>query len=356
MTSLLEQYQALQTENPRLRARDAAQTLGISEAQLLDIQSGEHIFRLQPRFADLLKKIKGLGTVMALTRNNAVVHELTGQYEKLYVNSHGDKEIAIAINPGGIDLRLFLYKWHSAYAQITDKHLSIQFFDRTGTAVQKIFSTQASNIDAFHQLITEFKAIEPQPLQLPAQPTTPIHTLADEAVDINALRADWQQLQDVHDFPKMLEKHQVGRLQALNLIGNQWAQPLSMTALEVIMNQVRDDQIEIMVFVGNAGAVQIFSGYIDQLKWFNHWFNVLDSDFNLHVDTEQLAHAWLVHKPTDKGQTIISSVEFFDAQGETLLTLFGRRDEGKSVNQDWQSLLTDTAKKYALEPLTVQVA
>ena len=356
MTSLLEQYQALQADNPRLRARDAAQKLGISEAQLLDLQIGEHVHRLEPRFAELLKKLKSLGTVMALTRNNAVVHELTGQYEKLYVNSHGDKEIAIAINPGGIDLRLFLYKWHSAYAQITDKHLSIQFFDHTGTAVQKIFSTQGTNIDAFHQLISEFKATASQPLQLQPQPSVKTHTLADEAIDINGLRADWQQLQDVHDFPKMLEKHQVGRLQALNLVGQQWAQPLSTKALEVIMNQVRDDQIEIMVFVGNAGAVQIFSGYIDQLKWFNNWFNVLDSEFNLHVDTEQLAHAWLVHKPTDKGQNIISSVEFFDQQGETLLTLFGRRDEGKSVNQDWQSLLTETAKNYALDPVTVQVA
>lgn len=356
MTSLLQQYQTLQADNPRLRARDAAEKLGISEAQLLDLQRGDSVFRLEPHFAELLKKFKSLGTIMVLTRNNAVVHELTGQYEKLYVNSHGDKEIAIAINPGGIDLRLFLYKWHSAYAQITDKHTSIQFFDYEGTAVQKIFSTQASNMDAFHQLIMEFKAAEPQPLQLQAQPTITAHTLADEAVDINALRADWQQLQDVHDFPKMLEKHQVARLQALNLVGHQWAQPLSTTALEVIMNQVRDDQIEIMVFVGNAGAVQIFSGYIDQLKWFNNWFNVLDKEFNLHVDTEQLAHAWLVHKPTDKGQNIISSVEFFDAQGETLLTLFGRRDEGKSANQDWQSLLTETVKKYALDPLKVQVA
>lgn len=356
MTSLLAQYQALQAENPAIRSRDAATKLGISEAQLLDIQTGDTIFRLQPRFAELLKKLKNVGTVMALTRNQAVVHELTGHYEKLYVNNHGDKEVAIAINPGGIDLRLFLYKWHSGYAQITDKHVSFQFFDRFGDAVQKIYSTKETDIDAFHQLICDFKTATDEPLQLDLQPEPNVVTLSDDEVDVLALKADWQQLKDVHDFPKMLEKHQVTRLQALNLAGKEWAQPISASALEVILNQVREDQVEIMVFVGNAGAVQIFSGFIENLKWFKDWFNVLDRDFNLHVDTKQLAQAWLVHKPTDKGQNIISSVEFFDAQGDTILTLFGRRDEGNSVNQDWQQLVQNMATRYANADEQTQVA
>lgn len=356
MNSLLSQYHVLQTENPQVRARDAAKKLGISEAQLLDIQTGDTVFRLQHRFADLLKKLKNIGPVMALTRNHAVVHELTGLYEKLYVNTHGDKEIAIAINPGGIDLRLFLYQWHSGYAQITDKHMSLQFFDRFGYAVQKIFSTKDTNLDAFHQLINDFKVTSAEPLQLDTKPEIIAKTLVDEEVDIDAFKTDWQQLQDVHDFPKMLEKYQVSRLQALNLAGNQWAKALSTNALEVLLNQVRDKQIEIMVFVGNLGAVQIYSGLIKNLKWFNDWFNVLDSDFNLHVDTTQLSKAWLVHKPTDKGQNIISSIEFFDAQGDTILTLFGRRDEGNSVNQDWQHLVLNVAAQNSLNCAQSQVA
>ena len=119
MNALLTQFQTIKEQEPKLRFVDVANKIGVSEAELLAAHIGEtDVVQLDnSQIADILKSFKKLNHVMALTRNKSVVNELKGAYEKLYVSEHGNSKMAMAINPKGIDLRIFLDKWRFAFAQ-----------------------------------------------------------------------------------------------------------------------------------------------------------------------------------------------------------------------------------------------
>jgi putative hemin transport protein len=92
-----------------------------------------------------------------------------------------------------------------------------------------------------------------------------------------------------------------------------------------------------MVFVGNPGMIQIHTGPVANLKTLGEWFNVMDPDFNLHLHQPGVASAWLVRKPTSDG--IVTSIELFDAAGENILLLFGKRKPGIPESEAWRALV-----------------
>ena len=67
------------------------------------------------------------------------------------------------------------------------------------------------------------------------------------------------------------------------------------------------------------------------------WVNVLDPGFSLHLREDRVAQTWLVRKPTADG--IVTSVELFDAQGETIAMFFGERKPGTPEIAPWRELL-----------------
>jgi len=139
----------------------------------------------------------------------------------------------------------------------------------------------------------------------------------------------------------MLKDHQVTRMQALRLIGRDWAFPLPSNSLVSILEAARDSDCEIMAFVGNDGVVQIYSGKVSNLKQVGPWYNVLDENFNLHAKVDEFSQAYAVKKPTDNTSVIVSSIEFFDKNNNTVLTLFGRRIEGKQQSKQWKKIISD---------------
>src|SRR5690606_1540266 len=110
--TLTQRWAALRSEQPRVRIRDAAATLGVSEAELLATTvDGRSVVRLAPRFRELLKDVPALGKVMALTRNNDAVHERKGVYEDVSTGGHA----GLVVGPD-IDLRLFFSDWTHGFA------------------------------------------------------------------------------------------------------------------------------------------------------------------------------------------------------------------------------------------------
>jgi putative hemin transport protein len=92
-----------------------------------------------------------------------------------------------------------------------------------------------------------------------------------------------------------------------------------------------------MVFVGNPGMLQIHSGPIQKVMAVGSWINVMDPRFNLHLQMDSVAQAWLVRKPTDDG--IVTSVELFNKDGEAIAMFFGERKPGKPELTAWRALL-----------------
>ncbi|NRB32884.1 MAG: hypothetical protein HRU27_20060, partial [Rhizobiaceae bacterium] len=83
--SPIERYAKLKTAQPKVRNREAAQTLGLSEAELLfalttygDVQQ---LRGSGAEFAGLLRGLGKAGQLMIFTRNDSAVHEKFGTYK-----------------------------------------------------------------------------------------------------------------------------------------------------------------------------------------------------------------------------------------------------------------------------------
>jgi putative hemin transport protein len=330
-------WQVLRREQPRLRARDAAERLAVSEAELTASRLDVDTLRLQPDWAQLLPALGELGYVMVLTRNEHCVHERKGHYREVTVSANGQMGLVVSAD---IDLRLFLGGWASVFAieEQTAKgaQRSVQVFDRQGTAVHKVFLTDDSQLGAWAPLLERFKAAEQSAvLDLLPLPNT-ASLKVDALIDVNALRVGWSTLKDTHHFFALLKTHGSTRTQALRLAGREWAEPLAVHELPKLLEQLAAREVPIMLFVGNRHCIQIHSGPVKNLCWLDTWFNVLDPEFNLHLQTAGVAVLWRVRKPSSDG--VITSWEAFDANGELVVQLFGARKPGIAERQDWRAL------------------
>lgn len=74
---LKTRWNELREEQPHLRIRNAADALGVSEAELLATNIGNGVTRLKTEFAAILSDVEKLGKVMALTRNDECVHDIS---------------------------------------------------------------------------------------------------------------------------------------------------------------------------------------------------------------------------------------------------------------------------------------
>jgi len=335
--SLYQDWQQLRTQHKGMRARDAAAQLGVSEAELTASRIEVDAVRLRPEWATLLPALESLGYIMALTRNEHCVHERKGHYREVTVMKSGQMGLVVSAD---IDLRLFLGGWDSVFAVEEETprgtQRSIQVFDQQGTAVHKVFLTASSELSAWAPLLEQFRAVE-QSAALALQPLPAAEPVKDDAeIDVESLRTAWAGLKDTHHFFALMRKHGGVRTQVLRLAGHEWAEPLAPELLPQLLEQAAAGEVPIMVFVGNQHCIQIHSGPVNNLRWLDSWFNVLDSEFNLHLKTPSIAQLWRVRKPSSDG--IVTSWEAFDEQGEMIVQLFGARKPGILERSDWRAL------------------
>ncbi|PRC93625.1 putative heme degradation protein [Solimicrobium silvestre] len=340
-TDLQARYQKLKQQT-KIRVRDAAQQLGVSEAELVASGMNENVIRLDGPFHDLMARIHELGTVMALTRNESVVHEKDG----IYLNMSCQGEVGMALG-AEIDLRIFYRHWHHGFAVIdmleteheTRAQRSLQFFDAQGTAVHKIYLRNHSNVTAFSQLVSDF-ASQDQTSQLAILPAAVKSRIKpDQEIDVDGLRAAWSSMQDTHEFFGLLKKFEADRHQALRLTKTEFAYQVSLSSVRLLLQTVAMRATPIMVFVGNQGMIQIHSGPIQNVKVMDSWLNILDPGFNLHLREDDIASVWVVKKPTADG--IVTSLELFNADNENITMFFGQRKPGKPELTEWQDAINE---------------
>jgi putative hemin transport protein len=324
------------SDGRHLRARDAAAAIGVSEMELVAAGAGCRARRLRPDWPALFRAVAAMGEAMALTRNESCVHEKTGVYGPME-SAHG--KIGLVLGEA-IDLRLFFDRWHHAYAVEVEGPRgtlrSFQMFDEAGMAIHKAYGTAASDAAAFE---TAAAALAEAAADLPAvRPPAPrAAPKPDEQVDQAAFRAGWRALKDTHDFHPLLRKFGLAREQALRLGGTELARPAVTDAMRRVLEEAARTGLEIMVFVGNPGCIQIHTGPVRRVAEQGHWLNVLDPGFNLHLRTDRIASAWVVRKPGDNG--VVTSLELFDAEGENILMAFGKRKPGQAELPAWRDLV-----------------
>ena len=345
-SALAERYQQLKKEQPELRARNVAELLDVSEAEILLVNDNAEITTLKQQPEDILKQVIHLGEVMALTRNDDCVHERKGVYDNASFFSHGKMKQGLFVNPD-IDLRLFMSHWMFCFGVIEKSERgdrkSLQFFDKSGAALHKIYLTKKSNESAYNQLVQEFTADEQlTSLTLEAYSPKP-EDRPDADIDWAGLRNTWENLKDTHDFFPMLKKYKVGREQALREVGNDLAYQVDNDASRRILELARDTECEIMVFVGNRGCIQIHTGPVKKLVEYGEWYNVMDPQFNLHLQESNIARTWVTKKPTVDGT--VTALEVFDTAGELIVTFFGKRKPGIPELEGWREIIEQIPMK-----------
>lgn len=327
----------LAARGPGLRPRDAADALGISEAELVASRCGDGVVRLVDDPRALIAALPELGPVKAITRNHHCVHEKVGRYDQISFTG----AMGLVVNHD-IDLRLFLGHWRSAFLVPSvgpdgRTRQSIQFFDQDGTAVHKVFETAGSDLPAFAGIASRFAHSS----QSPEHRVTPLPPAAadrpDNAIPVADLEAGWRALEDTHDFFGLLRSHQVGRQQAFRLVSDDLAAQAPREAVDRVLVQAAAQGVPIMVFTGNPGCIQIHTGPVERVETRGPWLNVLDPGFDLHLRRDRIAAAWLVRKPTVDG--IVTSLELFAADGSCFCQLFGARKPGIAEDPAWRALV-----------------
>ena len=327
----------------RARHRDIAHALGLAEGQLIAAHVGASTeglaaTTLRGPWPDLIEALAPVGEVMALTRNAACVHEKTGVYR----NATHNGTLGLVLG-GAIDLRLFYGRWAHGYAvdepTAHGPQRSLQFYDAAGVAIHKIFMRATTDRAAWDAVVAQHAdplqraelAVTPPP---PPDPERP-----DHRIDIEAFRIGWAAMTDTHEFFALLRRHGVSRTQALRLADPDCARPVPPALVQRVLQDAAREAVPIMVFVGNPGMIQIHGGPVQRVEVLGPWLNVFDPGFNLHLRTDQIAGAWVVRKPTHDG--VVTSLELFDAQGETIAMLFGERKPGQVELPQWRRLVED---------------
>ena len=335
-SDLRTRWLALKETEPGVRPRDAAARLGVTEAELVAARCGSGVRRLAGPWNDLIRRLREIGTVMTLTRNESAVHEKNGRFDR--ISFYGTTGVVLNRD---IDLRIFLDRWRSGFAVVEETgsgtRQSLQFFGADGVAVHKVYLREDSDARAFEALVLEFMHPDQSPGELVLRWSRSVGDRPDREIDRAALRERWLALRDVHDFHNMLRAVGAGRVQAFRLVGEDFAYRVATDSFQAALAKAAASALPIMVFVGNSGAIQIHTGTVRRLKETGPWYNVLDPGFNLHLRKDGVADAWAVRKPTAEG--IVTSLEIFDADRRQIAWMFGERLPGEAEREDWRGLV-----------------
>lgn len=321
---------------PKIRQRDAAALLGVSEGELLASRVGRDVVPLRSDWPAMLREFAAIGPVKTITRNAQAVHETVGVYDHLsFVATFG------LVQSRGLDLRLLLERWAAGFL-VRERsedavRCSLEFYDRHGEAVHKIFPEKGSDPAAIAAIEQRYAAADAHPFAFVAAPPRPPTVRGHCDAVASGLLGDWARLQDTHDFGSMLERHGVSRLPALELAQGRFTSSQPVAALAPFLQRVASAKVPLMVFVESPGSVQIHTGAITRVKRIGPWLNILEDDFNLHLLEEELSSMWIVEKPTSDG--IVTSLEAYAADDSQVVVFYGARKPGKPELPSWRALI-----------------
>jgi putative hemin transport protein len=323
-----EQLRAARADKPKLRERDLASSLGVSEAALVAAHAGCGATRIAAHPDTLIPRLEALGEVMALTRNDSAVHEKVGVYANYTSGAHAGMVLTEAI-----DLRIFPQHWGHAFAVERESEgevrRSLQVFDAAGDAVHKVHLRAGADLGAWSRLVEDLRAPD-QSDAFAAAPRPALEVAKADPAKADILRQEWRRMTDTHQFLRLVSKLRMNRLGAYRLVGAPFVRPVAPGAVDALLGALAGAGVPCMIFVGNRGCIQIHSGPIHALQPMGPWQNVMDPGFNLHLRRDHIAEVWVVEKPTSRGPAL--SVEAFDADGRLILQAFGYRKEREGID------------------------
>ena len=340
-----DEIKAQCADNPKVRERDLALQLGISEAALVAAHVGDTATRIDAHPDGIMGAAQDLGEVMALTRNESCVNEKVGIYDNYHAGAHA----SMVLTPD-IDLRIFPSHWHHAFMveKQTDEAVrrSIQVFDAAGDAVHKIHLRSEAGFKAWDGIADRLRS-DDQGQDITVSPRVPPETPKADPAKVDILRKEWEKMTDTHQFMRLTSKLKMNRLGAYRIAGEPFVRALATTALDDALKLIAGTDIAPMIFTGNKGCIQIHSGPIKTLQPMGPWQNIMDPGFNLHLRADHVAEVWAVEKPTQRGPAV--SIEAFDTHGALITQIFAVGKEGQDSRPAWRKVIASLPSLTTLE-------
>jgi len=326
--SLREAWDILRVTQPNIRPREASLAIGVSEAELVATTCGAGTVRLGPSWPALVADLALLGRVVGQTRTARSILEQRGTYPV---------RTAVTEPTAGIAVRADYAQWFVGYARREGRVHQLAFYDRSGTAVHKVFVVDESRADAWEALARRHAHPVQAPIEkLPAPRQARVRP--DAAIDASALRAGWGAVKGTEGIDALLDTHGVTRLQALRLVGPRWAARIPSTALGRVLRQVCAEGMPLTAVVANRGAAQAYRGPLQRVYSTGRWLNARALDVILQLRPDRIATAWLVRAPLFAG--VAHALEFYDTAGDPVVQLSGARDANEPDPDRWAALAT----------------
>jgi putative hemin transport protein len=339
--TLAQRWDALRAKQPQLLARDAARALNVSEVELLASATSQNVIRLKiddNAAREIMRRALDFGKVQALTGNANGTLERTGVATRL------EQDMAAAPGPndtdrdaqmrniaggylgGDIDLRFNFANWKYAFAVVQPHSAgwpsrSLQFFDPSGNAVHKLFLKNEAAAGVFDKLVEDFRAPD-QNAALKIEATPPRE----------ATKPAWRAMSDANQFNRLLGEYGVEREQAMRFAPAGAVQRVTPQALRQLLDDASARKLPIIAFLGNEAVTQIYTGTIERTAASGEWYKALAPGLDLQLRVGALTSGYVVQRA---GAT---SVEFFDKDGELVVSFFGVRERGKQQPQGWFEL------------------
>lgn len=301
--NLKDRWTAYRAENPKVRIRNAAEVLGVSEVELVATGLGDTCTRLKPEFAEIVSCLPSLGKVMALTRCDAAVHEVNATFDTVAF-----QQGSAWFLPPGQDVRYCLERWRYGFAVNENDRLSLQFFDCSGEATHKIYLRKESNVERYNALVNDF------------QMTPQLDVSGEMLTSQSNETKEGSQSSVIYHLPT-----------------SEYTKPLALDSVEKLLHLLVEVEHECMISVMNASVIQSFTGIISRLLRMGPWFNILDPEFNLHLRTDLIDEVWRVTKPTAQG--IRHSVVALDESGQEILIVSDNHGDSQQESRKWQKII-----------------
>lgn len=297
----------------------------------------EKTLYLRPAWEEIVKAFEKAGTFTVRTSSGGVAIEQTGVIDEVFLRGEGQFASVVQDN---MDLRFLLKRL--SRAEMHPAHTTIDIYNEAGVLATSFHGADKDAKAAIEELVRRYGTDHAEAQISNAGNRRP--GLSDKDVDVEAVRADWKAMTNVHHFEALLAKHRVGRLQAFRMMNGDFTHELTAEAFPDLLQKLDATGEKVMVFVANRGFVQIFSGPAKAPKRVGHGWEIVHEQSKVFVPDSALAHLWLVNKPTAAG--IISSLEIVsEAEDQALASIFGKHPHGDPQPASWLDLLNTLPRK-----------
>ena len=288
--NLKSKWKKFQQDNPKVRIRDAAYQMKVSEAELLSTEINETVSCLLIEdMTAFIKDVLKVDKIMLLIRSDYVVHEKTIKTKNIRLEENQiidlDKNDCsiLDFNIDAFEYVFFQKKMHS------NRELkSFQFFDKAGMAILKIY-LKGKDLGFFDEIDLKYKKTYNYEMQSDLDINN--SNLLDSKIKINL------------PFDTINSKTT--------------CRDISVKSLRLILENASDMKTPIQIHALGLGTIQYHRNTVRNIVDYGPWVNVIDQKFNLHVLENGLTRASLIQYQFKDCQQYL--INFFDKNNTHVL-------------------------------------